>query len=81
MPNLARYPRIGRRFLECPAHSIEAQDRIRALKAAADARELREYLCGDYLVLYTLSGTTVYLLAIKHQRQLSFDLEAHWLSV
>ncbi len=34
----------------------------------------------DYLMLYALIGTTVYLLAIKHHRQLSFDLGAHWLS-
>ncbi len=31
-------------------------------------------------MLYALIGTTVYLLAIKHHRQLSFDLGAHWLS-
>ena len=81
VPNLERYPRIGRQFLERAAHSLEAQDRIRALRARTDAGELREYVSGDYLVLYALSGTTVYLLAIKHHRQLSFDLEAHWLSV
>ena len=80
IPNLEKHPRIGRPFLERPARSIEARERIRFLKARPDARELREYLSGDYLVLYALAGTTVYLLAIKHHRQLSFDLGAHWLS-
>ncbi len=78
--NLEKHPRIGRPFLERPAQSIEARERIRMLKARTDAGELREYLSGDYLMLYALIGTTVYLLAIKHHRQLSFDLGAHWLS-
>ena len=45
--------------------------------------EVREYLSGDYLLLYCIvadggarkPGLTVYLLAIKHHRQLSFDFE------
>ena len=32
----------------------------------------------DYLLLYVQSDETIYLLAIRHQRQLSFDFEAHW---
>ena len=80
IPNLEKHPRIGRPFLERPAQSIEARERIRMLKARTDAGELREYLSGDHLMLYALIGTTVYLLAIKHHRQLSFDLGAHWLS-
>lgn len=79
IPSLERYPRIGRPFLERTAQSVEAQERIRALKPRTDAGELREYVAGDYLVLYALIGSTVHLLAIKHHRQLSFDLEAHWL--
>ena len=80
IPNLERHPRLGRPFLARRAQSIEARERIRILKARADVGELREYLSGDYLMLYALIGTTVYLLAIKHHRQLSFDLGAHWLS-
>ena len=80
IPSLERYPGIGRPFLEHAVQSVEAQERIRALKARTDAGELREYVSGDYLMLYALIGNTVHLLAIKHHRQLSFDLEAHWLS-
>ena len=43
---------------------------------AADA--LREYLHGDYLILYTLAGSTVYLLSIRHHRQLSFAFAKLW---
>lgn len=39
---------------------------------------LREYISGDYLVLYALRGTYLYLLSIRHHRQLSFDLKEHW---
>lgn len=78
VPNLERYPRIGRAFLSRGGQSIQARERIRALRAKPG--ELREYVAGDYLVLYYLEGETVYLLSIKHHRQLSFDLHAHWLA-
>jgi hypothetical protein len=45
-------------------------------RGAADA--LREYLHGDYLILYTLIGSTVYLLSIRHHRQLSFAFARLW---
>ena len=80
IPNLERYPRMGRLFLERMPQSMEAQQRMQALKKRTDAGELREYLSGDYLMLYALIGTRVNLLAIKHHRQLSFDLGAHWLA-
>jgi len=40
--------------------------------------ELREYILGDYLVLYLVEANDVTLLAIKHHRQLSFDLPMFW---
>ena len=80
IPNLERYPRIGQPFLERAAHSVEARERIGALRARTDTGELREYMTQDHLILYALSRSTVYLLAIKHHRQLSFDLEAHWVA-
>jgi hypothetical protein len=39
---------------------------------------LREYVMAHYLLLYVQAGDTVFLLSIKHHRQLSFDFEAHW---
>jgi plasmid stabilization system protein ParE len=71
IPNLRRFPRIGRRYLDQPPQSAEAMTHLAALPlGAADA--LREYLHGDYLILYTLTGSTVHLLSIRHHRQLSF---------
>lgn len=69
IPNLRRFPRIGRRYLEHPPQS------------AADA--LRVYLHGDYLILYTVADArrAVYLLSIRHHRQLSFDFARLWSGV
>lgn len=77
IPNLGRFPRIGRRYLDQPPQSAEAMTQLAALPpGAADA--LREYLHGDYLILYTLAGSTVYLLSIRHHRQLSFAFAKLW---
>ncbi|WP_295529026.1 type II toxin-antitoxin system RelE/ParE family toxin [uncultured Pseudacidovorax sp.] len=79
IPNLARFPRIGRRYLDNPPQSAEALAQLAALPAGA-ASALREYLHGDYLVLYTVvdASATVYLLSIRHHRQLSFDFAHLW---
>ena len=76
--NLERHPKIGRPFLDRKALSIEARDRIARLKKRVDAGALREYLSGDYLILYTVVASTVYLLSIKHHRQLSFAFDQLW---
>ena len=77
IPNLRRFPRIGRSYLDQPPQSAEAMTQLAALPpGAADA--LREYLHGDYLILYTLTGSTVYLLSIRHHRQLSFAFAKLW---
>lgn len=77
IPNLRRFPRIGRRYLDQPPQSAEAMTLLAALPpGAADA--LREYLHGDYLSLYTLTGSAVYLLSIRHHRQLSFAFARLW---
>jgi hypothetical protein len=51
---------------------------IERLKARIGRGEIREYLTGDYLILYALIGDAVYLLSIRHHRQLSFDIERFW---
>lgn len=83
IPNLRRFPRIGRRYLANPPQSVEALALLSAMPAGApDA--LREYLHGDYLMLYlvedasTDNEATVYLLTIRHHRQLSFDFARLW---
>ena len=83
IPNLRRFPRIGRRYLANPPQSAEALAQLAALPAGApDA--LREYLHGDYLMLYMVVDealevdATVFLLSIRHHRQLSFDFARLW---
>lgn len=79
IPNLRRFPRIGRRYLANPPQSAEALAQLAALPAGApDA--LREYLHGDYLLLYAADDAqeTVLLLTIRHHRQLSFDFARLW---
>ena len=78
IPNLARFPRIGRRYLANPPQSVEALVQLATLPAGA-ASALREYLHGDYLMLYAaMEASTVYLLSIRHHRQLSFDFARLW---
>lgn len=79
IPNLQRFPRIGRRYLAQPPQSAEALAQLAALPTGApDA--LREYLHGDYLILYATADAeaTVTLLSIRHHRQLSFDFARLW---
>lgn len=77
IPNLRRFPRIGRRYLDQPPQSAEAMTLLAALPpGAADA--LRVYLHGDYLILYTFTDPTVHLLSIRHHRQLSFAFAKLW---
>lgn len=82
IPNLERFPGMGRLFFERPTRSVEASNGIdrlqRKLKTLAKDGEIREYVMSHYLVLYARIDTTIYLLSIRHHRQLSFDFESLW---
>ena len=80
IPALEYHPEIGRSFLERTAQSIEARQRIKQItsRIGTGATSLREYIAGDFLVLYAVQDKSVHLLSIKHYRQLSFDFLAHW---
>ena len=59
IPNLRRFPRMGRRYLDQPPQSAEALAGLAALPAGAATR-LREYLHGDYSLVQRgviLNGT------------------------
>ncbi len=77
VPNLARFPLIGRRYLEQPPQSAEALEQLAKLPAGS-LDHLRVYLHGDYLMLYSVIDEVVYLLSIRHHRQLSFDFAGLW---
>jgi hypothetical protein len=84
--NLEQHPRLGRRFLARSPQSLEVQHRVTRLQQRLGSIDLREYLAGDYLMLYGVDGgmggtglpASVYLLAIRHHRQLSFDFDGFW---
>jgi len=77
IPNLARFPRIGKRYLDQPPQSAEALAQLAKLPPGA-LEAMRVYLHGDYLILYTLNDSAVHLLSIRHHRQLSFDFARLW---
>jgi hypothetical protein len=82
IPNLERFPGMGRLFFERPTRPVEASNGIdslkRKLKTLAKDGEIREYVMSHYLLLYARFDTTIYLLSIRHHRQLSFDFQSLW---
>ena len=83
IPNLERFPGMGRPFLNRAVGSVEATNALAALRAKlqtllADSNGLREYVMDHYLVLYAQTEGVIYLLSIKHHRQVSFEFESHW---
>lgn len=79
VPNLESFPKMGRPFLDRPALSVEAMNRVEKLRTQLDglgsSSDVREYVLSQHLVLYAVIEMTVYLLSIRHHRQLSFDFE------
>ncbi len=79
VPTLCRFPRTGRAFLAQPIRSLETRTAVRHLKRLLRPRDdLREFILDEYLLLYLVRDARVILLAIKHHRQLSFDLHQFW---
>ncbi len=83
IPNLERFPDMGRQILSRAPRSVETTNALDSLRAklsalTSDPTALREYILVDYLLLYAQIGGILYLLAIRHHRQLSFDFESHW---
>ncbi len=82
VPNLESFPDMGRLFFERPIHSVEVSNGIDSLKAQlktqGDSGQVREYVLAHYLLLYARFDNTIYLLSIRHHRQLSFDFQALW---
>lgn len=78
IPNLENFPAMGRLFLERPVCSVEAANALKHLQKKLNNSELHEYLFADYWVPYVQLGEVVYLLSIKHHRQLSFDFKSLW---
>ncbi len=79
VPTLKRHPRLGRPFFNRSAQTQQAKTKELVLRkklaALAADGEIREYVMTDYTVLYALIAESIYLLAIKHHKQLSFQLQ------
>lgn len=78
LSNLERFPLIGGDFMTRRPRAVEGINLHEALQSKLGAAQIREVVHGDYLLLYALFEEKIYLLAIKHHRQLSFDLNAFW---
>jgi len=77
---ITRFPLSGRSFLEHHAGSTEADELIQNVRRRVrPGDELRELVVDDYVVLYLVRRTRIYFIAIRHHRQLSFDLRRFWL--
>ena len=78
IPNLARFPEMGREFFARAAGSVEVIHGVEGLRNLGVSDDLREYILPPYLLLYARADETVYLLSIRHHRQLSFDFAGLW---
>jgi len=82
IPNLERFPGMGRPFMLRQPGSVETTNALEKLRTTlsaltTDMDALRAYVSRDYLLLYAQVGSVIFLLAIRHQRQLSFDFDRH----
>jgi plasmid stabilization system protein ParE len=79
VPALERFPEIGADFLDrAPASADGKALFARVASLLGPGASLRQYVLGDYVILYRLEGRSVDLLAIRHHRELSFDFAGHW---
>ena len=75
---LAWSPASGRpaRFLSAKsAQATLKANAVQQLAEQAGLPHLREYVIGQFIVLYAHSDTDIVLLAIKHQRQLMYSAD------
>jgi hypothetical protein len=79
LPTLEQHPHLGRPFLDRAPQTLQAKQKTQALRkqlaALAQEAEICEYVMTDYTVLYALISSSIYLLAIKHHKQQSFQLQ------
>lgn len=79
IPTLCRFLESGRAFLNRAIKSTKAEELVQRLRRLIKKDDmLRECLMDDHLVLYLVRQNTIVFLAIKHHRQLSFDLKHFW---
>ncbi|TKB77301.1 MAG: hypothetical protein E8D42_14370 [Nitrospira sp.] len=81
IPLLCRFPESGRAFLRRAIKSSKAEALSKELRRLLKKGDnLREIITDDYLLLYLVRYDRIIFLAVKHHRQLSFDLKQFWQS-
>ncbi|MGH7168306.1 MAG: type II toxin-antitoxin system RelE/ParE family toxin [Nitrospiraceae bacterium] len=79
VPTLSRFPQAGRSLLSHRVHSKESKAMVTKLRDRLEVNDdLREFIMDDYVILYLIRGFRIVFLAIKHHRQLSFDMRRFW---
>ncbi len=79
VPMLERFPKIGPDLLARePGSSQGAVLRIRLAGRVSSGATVRQLMSRDHVIVYLESPGDVTLLAIRHHRQLSFDLGGFW---
>ncbi len=75
IPNLQTHPMIGLDFLAQTVSSLEESRQVDIIRQRLpQGTSVRQYNDKDFIVLYALQGNQVFLLSIKHQQQMLFDL-------
>lgn len=82
LAHLPNHPRMRGNFLQRQPGSVDAATRaqkidalLRTLDTDTASAEGREYVMTDYLLQYALVGEVICLPAVKHHKQLSFDVD------
>ena len=79
VPDLERFPEIGADFLGRAPLSADGKALFaKVARLLGPEAALRQLVRGDYILLYALRREAIYLLAIRHHRELSFDFAGHW---
>jgi hypothetical protein len=79
VPTVCRFPLSGRSFLEraiVSAQALHTAERMKGFLQEGD--DLREFIQGEYLLLYLVRGNRIVFLSVKHHQQLSYDLHGFW---
>ena len=79
IPDLERFPEIGADFLNRAPLSADGKALFaRVVELLGPGDSLRQFVRGDYVILYAVARDATFLLAIRHHRELSFDFAGHW---
>lgn len=79
LPALEVFPNMGADFFRHPTTCRETRVRANNLRQRlGPGTLLLELIRGDYLLLYACRKGELFLLAIRHHRQVSFDFSDHW---